>query len=246
MSFQGHTDRIGAIAFAPDGKTLATGGYDRTVRLWDVATGQERMTLKCHTTPVLGVAFAADGTILATGSEDGTVRLWRAATDEEASRLRPESDGGDPESAATQNDAADRLWGIGKPHDAEKAYLVVLSRLKKLADSSADVPDYRQQMAHTWFSMSLLLSNTGRPEEAKRAYYNAKELHRNLPVDYQWQLAHSYYLLGNMLLAVGHTQEAEKAYGEATELAGCVFVLVRPWIHYTRHGPGHLAPYESD
>jgi hypothetical protein len=72
----GHPTGTRCLAFAPDGRTLATGGYDHTVKLWDLPTGQERVTLEWHRGPVCSVAFAPDGQTLATGSHDGTVKLW--------------------------------------------------------------------------------------------------------------------------------------------------------------------------
>ncbi|MGW3668448.1 nSTAND1 domain-containing NTPase [Streptomyces sp. NPDC005141] len=71
----GHTDEVYAVAFSRDGHTLATGGADQTVRLWDPVTGKSRATLKDHTGQVTSVAFSPDGHTLATGSADGTVRL---------------------------------------------------------------------------------------------------------------------------------------------------------------------------
>ena len=63
----GHTGAVAAVAVAPDGSWLATGGWDGTVRIWDAATGRERATLTGHTGWVAAVAVAPDGSWLATG-----------------------------------------------------------------------------------------------------------------------------------------------------------------------------------
>ena len=78
---------VWALAFSPDGRTLASGGFDDTVRLWDVSSGQERATLYGHTDQVGAVAFAPDGQLLASGSHDGTVRLWDPTTGQELATL---------------------------------------------------------------------------------------------------------------------------------------------------------------
>ncbi len=70
-----HTDAVSSVAFSPDGTLLASGSEDRTVKLWDVCTGQVLRTLK-HPDRVRSIAFSPDGKQLASGCADGLVWLW--------------------------------------------------------------------------------------------------------------------------------------------------------------------------
>jgi WD40 repeat protein len=73
--------RTRALAFSPDGRTLASAS-GRVVDLWDPAEGRLRATLSGHDDEVSAVAFAPDGRTLASSSADGTVRLWDLETDQ--------------------------------------------------------------------------------------------------------------------------------------------------------------------
>jgi WD40 repeat protein len=91
-TLRGHGNFIRALAFSPDGKTLASGsgGLDRKsqiawgeITFWDVAAGKEGLSFKGHTEGIECLAFSPDGRTLATGAADSSVRLWDAATGKE-------------------------------------------------------------------------------------------------------------------------------------------------------------------
>jgi WD40 repeat protein len=72
----GHANAINTIAFSPDGKVLATGSHDTTIKLWDVKTGIQFRTLRGHTQTVSSITFDQSGTKLFSGSLDGTIKMW--------------------------------------------------------------------------------------------------------------------------------------------------------------------------
>jgi WD40 repeat protein/tRNA A-37 threonylcarbamoyl transferase component Bud32 len=79
LTLRDHNGPVLALAFAPDARTLATGGFDQLVKLTDVASGEVSQTLRGHKAPIAAVAFAKEKT-LASASADGVIRLWDAST----------------------------------------------------------------------------------------------------------------------------------------------------------------------
>ncbi|CCA77815.1 related to WD40-repeat protein (notchless protein) [Serendipita indica DSM 11827] len=78
-SLRGHSHRITAVAFSPDGSRIVSSSWDRTIRLWDAETGEMLgEPLVGHVSIVESVRFSPDGLRIVSGSRDGTIRLWTA------------------------------------------------------------------------------------------------------------------------------------------------------------------------
>ncbi|MEG4871451.1 nSTAND1 domain-containing NTPase, partial [Microcoleus sp. F10-B6] len=114
------SNQVYSVSFSPDGKTLASGSYDNTIKLWDVATGKQNTTLKGHTGGVMSVSFSPDGKTLASASNDNTIKLWDVATGKQNTTLKGHSaevysvsfssDG--KTLASASNDNTIKLWDV--------------------------------------------------------------------------------------------------------------------------------------
>ncbi|CAD5948055.1 serine/threonine-protein kinase [Planktothrix agardhii] len=87
----GHSNYVESVAFSPDGRTLASGSDDNTIKLWDVQNRRQIATFTGHSSPVLSVAFSPDGRTLASGSYK-TIKLWDVQNRREVATLTGHSD----------------------------------------------------------------------------------------------------------------------------------------------------------
>lgn len=82
---KGHKGPVSALAFSPDSASLASGGRDHEIHIWDLAARGERRAISGHDGPVLCLAYSPDGASLASGGEDNTIRIWDVATGQQKS-----------------------------------------------------------------------------------------------------------------------------------------------------------------
>ena len=125
-TFEDHTAGVNSVAFSlVDATLLATGSWDRTIKLWDVVTQQDIATLEGHMSGVNSVVFSSDGVTLATGSWDGTVKLWDVTTQQDIATLEGHMSGvnsvafsSDEVTLATgSHDGTVKLWDVETERD---------------------------------------------------------------------------------------------------------------------------------
>jgi WD40 repeat protein len=170
-AFDAHQRATETLAFSPDGNTLASGGDDGLIYLWDPLTGKKAGTLRGHLGAVYSVAFSRDGRTLASGSLDKTARLWDVA----ARRERPAFNGHDggvtclafaPDGrrlASGGRDKTVQLWDAERaeqqwvlPRHRDRLAAVACSADGKLLASADDSGDIRLLEAATGKPIHLL------------------------------------------------------------------------------------------
>ncbi len=121
----GSTQIAEAVAFAPDGKSLITGSWDTTLRLWDAATGKPVRDLVGHDAPLQSAAFSPDGKTLASGDADGTVMFFNIATGQRIAALKAHTD---------------RCFGLAFSPDGKHLATAAWDRMVKIWDMGTREP----------------------------------------------------------------------------------------------------------
>ncbi|MEH2042491.1 serine/threonine-protein kinase [Nostoc sp.] len=91
-TLQGHENSVLSVAISPDGKTIASSGDDRTIKLWNLATGKLISSLNGHFQEVNVVVISPDGKLLVSASDDNTIKIWNLATRKQIRTLIGHSD----------------------------------------------------------------------------------------------------------------------------------------------------------
>jgi len=120
LTVQGHRGQLWGIAYSPDGGAVLTAGDDGVARVWDAASGRQRMKLGGHPAGLLRAVWSPDGKTIATGGADGAVHLWRADGGSKVADLEPHAaaiywlvfDAGGHQLASASEDGVAHVWDL--------------------------------------------------------------------------------------------------------------------------------------
>ena len=149
-TLEGHQDYVWSLSYSPDGKTIASGSKDKTIKVWDATTGKLLHTLKGHQGSVNTLSYSPDGETITSSGEDKTIKVWDATT----GRLLHNLEGADSFSysldgkmiASGSDDGTVKLWEVStgrllhnlEGHQGSVKSLSYNANGKMIASGSAD------------------------------------------------------------------------------------------------------------
>ena len=155
LNWQAHTDHTHTLSFSPDERTLATGGWDGTIKLWETQSGTLRWTDR-HTDIIRKVAFSPNGCMIASGGDDEVVQIWDAASGKIVHTLAGHSDAvhslsWSPDSSLLASGSFNnsiRVWQVQGSHPA--TCVKILSGHSNWVFALAFSPDGTQLVSASW------------------------------------------------------------------------------------------------
>ena len=186
-------------AWSPDGKWLATSGWDQKVKVWDVLTGKQRWSLEGHVKSVFGMAFSPDGSRLVSGSGNGTLILWDLETGREVLKLNawqeyPASRGLNPFHFEWSRDgrsftARENVQRRGWKWDATRGFEIAsrgevmapLQRAREILRGESAIQSFHANSAKS-LALTLLLDPNSSTFDRERGLAEAEQAQRLNPV----------------------------------------------------------------
>jgi WD40 repeat protein len=174
--YEERSSGVSAVAFSPDNKILASGGADKTVRLWSPGDGKELKNIGSHKESVYGVAFSPNGQLLASSSKDTTIKLFDVKGLKELRTFPPlpEPPKVDPkkkdpkkEEKKKDKDKKDKDKKEVKKEEPKKTEPLPLPEIREAITAVQFMPD-SQQLLSVGFDKQLHLWNTADGKEIKK------------------------------------------------------------------------------